>query len=217
MTESTINTKIRNSLQLLTEMHGVSEAELYNQLGVSKSTFYRLLSGAVDPRASTLTSIAAYFNVSVDQLLGNQPIVKSNIGEVSRSHESTYIPIFSMDKSEEFSQSPENMKPSGWSKWLEVEPSISRKCFATALVGDSMWPNFTEGALLIADPNIPAEHRKYVICHLHENNEIVFRQYIRDGSEYMLKPVNHAYKTIPFGKGDKILGVVIQTKVNLLE
>lgn len=217
MSSSTISENIRNSLQILTEMYGISEAELCEKTQISQSTLWRLQKGSVDPRASTLNTIASFFNVTVDQLLGNQPITKDNIGRASgQSKSSTYIPVFSIQNTNELRSKLGLTTPSNWDNWIDVEPSINGKCFGVKVVGESMWPDFTEGTLIIVDPSKEPKHRNYVLCQLHQDNEIIFRQLIIDGSEKLLKPINYNYKSKPLTNDDKILGVIIQAKNNYL-
>lgn len=213
---STISAKIRNSLEILTEMHGISEADLCRETKISQATLWRLLNGDTDPRASTLNAIAQYFEISVDQLLGNQPIMKSASGTASQSSQS-YLPVFSLAKNTELVKMLDKAIPSNWSKWIDVEPSIKKNCFAVEVAGDSMWPDFIEGTLIIVDPTLNPKHRNYVLCQLNKTNEIVFRQYIEEQDEKFLKPINYAYKTIPLQKKDNILGVIIQSRNTFVE
>src|SRR3989338_6658135 len=72
---STAVLEVGNVLNQLLSNAGISEAKLGRIIGVPRATINRIASGRTpDPRASTLHAIAKYFNVTVDQLLGNQPI-----------------------------------------------------------------------------------------------------------------------------------------------
>lgn len=216
MTSSTISAKIKNSLEILTEMHGISESDLCKEIKISQATLWRLLNENTDPRASTLTAIASYFQITVDQLLGNQPIMKTSSGVVDKST-TVYLPVFSLAKTSELIKMLDKVVPSNWSKWVDVEPSIKKTCFAVEVAGDSMWPDFTEGTLIIVDPSLTPKHRNYVLCQPHKTNELLFRQYIEERDEKFLKPINYVYKTIPLQKKDTILGVIIQSRNTFVE
>ena len=217
MSTSTLGVKIKNSLEILTEMHGISEAQLCRETSISQATLWRLFNGETDPRASTLNAIAAYFNITIDQLVGNQPIVKSSGRKNAAQSTSCYLPIFSLESPTEINKMLGKTLPSNWNKWLDVESSIKNSSFAVEINGDSMWPDFTEGSLIIVDSEIIAKHRNYILCRLHKTNEILFRQYIEERNEKFLKPINYAYKTIPLQKNDVILGVVIQSRNKFIE
>ena len=186
------------------------------QKPVSQATLWRLLNGDTDPRASTLNAIASYFQITVDQLLGNQPITKSSV-DAAAQNTRAYLPVFSLEKTLELTEMLGKTEPSNWPQWIDVEPSIKSTCFAVKIIGDSMWPDFIEGTLIIVDPTLSPNHRNYVLCQLHKTNEIVFRQYIEERDEKFLKPINYAYKTIPLQKKDSILGVIIQSRNTFVE
>ncbi len=60
-----------------------------------------------------------------------------------------------------------------------------------------MTPNFSPGELIIVDPVVQPETGKYVIAKLAsdngENGEATFKQFISDGDQIYLKPLNKKY------------------------
>lgn len=60
-------------LKELREMKGVTQLEFSRDIGVAASTAGMWEQGRREPDAETLKSIAQYFNVSTDYLLGNDP------------------------------------------------------------------------------------------------------------------------------------------------
>ena len=62
-------------LNRLIKKNNLSESKLAKIIKVPKSTINRLTSGkTANPRVSTLIEIADYFNISLDQLMGKQPL-----------------------------------------------------------------------------------------------------------------------------------------------
>jgi len=58
----------------------LSANALANLLHLPTPTIHRLLTGDVrDPRISTLTIIADFFAISIDQLIGKKPLGKNNL------------------------------------------------------------------------------------------------------------------------------------------
>lgn len=56
-------------------MNGMSESELSRKTKIPKTTINRLLSGQTpDPRISTVAALAKYFNISIEQLIGEKPL-----------------------------------------------------------------------------------------------------------------------------------------------
>lgn len=83
---------------------------------------------------------------------------------------------------------------------------VNRYTFALRVQGDSMEPRFTEGMLLIVEPELDAQHGDYVIVK-NGGEETTFKQLIRDGSDWFLKPLNPRYPIKPLG-ADTVVGVV---------
>ena len=90
-----------------------------------------------------------------------------------------------------------------YSSCSEAEP------FALRVIGDSMEPEFKEGAIIIVDPAGVVEDGSYVIAA--QGDEYVFRQLVVSNGEMSLKALNDTYPILPLPAGaDHIKGVVIQ-------
>lgn len=211
MNTSTLSLRIKENLRFLADKHGLNHLDLSRGAHVSQPTVSRLFSGSIeDPRASTLEAIANFFSITVDQLIGNKPITVSSINGALEK-EVTYVPILPTDNLDIFTSKLGKTTLDNWSEWLETEPSISKNCFAVIVSGESMWPQFIEGSLVIIDPQAQVQHRDYILCLL-ADEMIVLRQYMEDGNERILKPFNYGYKPLQLSKKDRILGVVIQSR-----
>lgn len=214
MNESTLSLRIKENLLFLTRKHNISEAELSRKANLPQATLNRLLKGTTDdPRASTLKAIAAFFNITVDQLLSEHLLKESTF-------DTTRLPIYNLDQNQSTLENFRTNQNLDWStllakkeeKFIEVEPSISTHCMAFEVKGDSMWPQFIEGLIVIIDTKVPAKHRDFVIYLLASSKQLVLRQYIEEEQNRILKPVNHGYKLIPIDKSDILIGTVIQAK-----
>ncbi len=83
---------------------------------------------------------------------------------------------------------------------------VNRYTFALRVQGDSMEPRFTEGMLLIVEPELDPQPGDYVIVK-NGSEETTFKQLIKDGADWYLKPLNPRYPIRALGK-DTIVGVV---------
>ena len=214
MNESTINLQIRDNLIFLTRKFNITEAELSRKANLPQATLNRLLKGTTDdPRASTLKAIADFFNISVDQLLSKQLLQESTF-------DTTRLPIYHMDQSQSVLENFKSNLNLDWATLLtkkeeqsvEVEPSISDRCMAFEVKGDSMFPQFIEGIFVIVDRTVAAKHRDFVIYLLASSKQLVLRQYIEEEQNRILKPINYGYKPIQIDKKDIFIGTVIQAK-----
>jgi SOS-response transcriptional repressor LexA len=210
---SSISARIKNNLQILTAEHHISEAELCRYTNIPQATLNRLLTGATDdPRASTLAVIAEYFKISVDQLLGIKPLPTSFDTSTAVTETATFVPLLSQNDLKEWKATSASQNDK-YRQWIETESS-HKNCLALKVKDESMWPQFAEGTILIVNPNIKPKNRDFVVCYLSEEKQTVYRQYLENDNNQILKPLNSAFPTIKLSKNDKIIGVIVQAKNN---
>ena len=80
--------------------------------------------------------------------------------------------------------------------------------YALRVLGDSMLPEFEEGAIIVIDPAGAIRDGCYVIA-MHED-EYIFRQLRIYDQRYYLQPLNDLYDTVEISGPDQIKGVVSQ-------
>lgn len=68
-----VETPIRR-LQLAFKQSGMTQVQLANATGITKSTISRYLQGEFEPKASALIKLASALNVSVEYLMGMETI-----------------------------------------------------------------------------------------------------------------------------------------------
>lgn len=208
--------KIGNILNTLLERSGISEAELGRIIGVPRATINRIASGRTpDPRASTLRAISEHFNVTVDQLLGKHPLFRHTYPNALTN---TYIsiPIVEWECANNWENKLYDIKPDNHFDWILTDPNIEIGKFALRVKGDSMWPQFQENTVLIIDPAREQKNRDFVIVYIKKNDEILFRQLLVEGKNKFLKAINDIFPTLQLQSSDKIIGIVIQTRNNLI-
>lgn len=86
-----------------------------------------------------------------------------------------------------------------------------RYTFALRVEGDSMEPKFPEGMVLIVEPEADPLPNDYVIA-VNGDNEATFKQLIKDGGEWFLKPLNPRYPIKPLGTA-KVIGVIVGAQI----
>ena len=104
----------------------------------------------------------------------------------------------------------DNFKPKGGFETVPVTVPVKRHTFALRVHGDSMvastGDSFPEGSILVVEPELTAEPGDYVIV-LNTKNQTTFKQLVKDGADYYLKPLNTRYPIKPLGSAE-IIGVV---------
>jgi SOS-response transcriptional repressor LexA len=80
--------------------------------------------------------------------------------------------------------------------------------FALRVLGDSMLPEFAEGAVIIIDPAGTIRDGCYVMAEY--KNEYIFRQLRIVDEKYYLQPLNDLYDTVEISGQEVIQGVITQ-------
>lgn len=80
--------------------------------------------------------------------------------------------------------------------------------YALRVIGDSMLPEFEEGAIIVIDPAGEIKDGSYVIA-IHDD-EYIFRQLRIYEERYYLQPLNDLYDTIEIPGQEQVKGVVSQ-------
>lgn len=206
--------EISNILNYLIKQTRITEAGLAKKINIPRATINRLAAGRTpDPRASTLNAIAAYFNVSVDQLLGKQPLFLNNSHSIIAAPHAS-IPVIEWQNAKNWKKFTASLKPDEYFNWVMVDPSSTQGKFALCLKSESMWPQFQENTLLLIDPERKAQNRDFILAYIKKRDEIIFRQLIVEEKYRFLKAVNTIFPVIQLEEYDTIIGVIIQTRKN---
>jgi DNA polymerase V len=99
----------------------------------------------------------------------------------------------------------------------EFDPTSEGGCSAKApyalqVLGDSMEPEFADGAVIIIDPNVPEFDGAYVVCD--HNGETTFRQLVIRSSGRYLVALNERYPAEIVNDTFSLRGVVTQQARN---
>ena len=90
---------------------------------------------------------------------------------------------------------------------METDCSASEP-YALRALGDSMAPEFEDGAVIVVDPAGVIENGCYVVAMY--QGEYIFRQWIVEDGRCLLKPLNDRYETVEVAGPAAVKGVVVQ-------
>lgn len=195
-------------------MGSMSESALARAIEVPKATINRIISGRTpDPRISTLTPIAEYFNVSIEQLLGLQPLPNnSELSHIDNRKNAMSIPVIPTDKLTSNHVNAENHYPIIHGSKLQNR--LTEDCYATFVTSPAMEPKFHENTIIIINPELEAKHNDYILTCM-DGKGILFRQLIVDGKDRYLSALNAKFDLINLSEQWKILGVVVESRTKL--
>ncbi len=206
---------IGKTVRKLMEENNLSEADLCRGVNLPQTTINRLLSGQTnDPRISTLTAIAQFFKVTIEQLLGVEPLITSHIGSVKRGQD---LPILSWEQVENWLEafpSIEAIANNHTTEWVKTEKPFVRGSFAV-WTQPSMEAFFGRKSLLLVDtevrdnPNSSLEDGCIVFTVL-DKKSIALRQVVKEGKEVFLKRLFAPYEMFLLENLSAIKGIVIE-------
>lgn len=191
--------------------------DLAREVNLPQPTVHRLVTGkSTRPYKSSLKPIADFFSVTVDQLVGEEPLPEAiweqsqNQTIATNSSIIKSIPIISWKQLHSVESARKNSQ-----KNVVTIGNLSEESFALVMPDFSMEPFFSRGTLLILDPKQPAKDRSYVLVKLQENNLYIFRQLLIDGEDRYLKPLNpdlSMFKMRVLHADDEIIGCLVESR-----
>ena len=167
---------------LINQAGNLTPAALARKLGIPTNKITRILNGDVtDPKASTLLQIANSFGITMEQLLGVEPILRK--GEYGDLTASQILPVF------ELSRSNNKDTPKEWYRW--VENDLDGDYYAISIDTDLYEPTFAQRSLLIVNPDMQPEDRSFVIVKKkNKSGPAAIKKYVIDGDQTYLYPIN---------------------------
>jgi transcriptional regulator with XRE-family HTH domain len=205
---------------LMTECE-IDDIFLSKQTGIPVSTLSRLRTNAdSNPTAHTLRPIAKFFDISIGQLLGDEPLPLDRIPgtHVPTPFVTTKIPVLKWDWIDDWKNGTiEKYKPD-MTHWVSTERNVSEKAFALTVQTDSLGLPFRKGSLLIIESEKIPNDGDLILIKMSSSEPIVLKQIVRDGNDIYVKSVNPELKGIKLISNDaSFYGVLIETRYSLVE
>jgi SOS-response transcriptional repressor LexA len=213
MTEEMV-LRISSILGRLLKSHSLNESALGRKTGIPRATINRLLSGKTpNPGISTLSVIAQYFDITLDQLVGKQAVFGHEDHKITSG---SNVPILDWSSANNWQAHLDNTKKiSDDYKRIHCNTD-SKSTFALKIHGESMWPQFANNCIIIVDTSKKTQSGDFVMAHLKKNKENIFRRLIIEGNYKLLVPINSIFPSIHLTKSDEIIGKIIET-INIYE
>lgn len=209
--------KLHQILDQLMQEVNINEAELARKTDIPQPTLHRILSGATkSPRGNSLAPLANFFSITINQLMGVDELPENRVKGThnSRIYGWTSVPIINWKQAAVWTKFKNELKGQTWAHWTSTDLIIDEASFAIKVKGDAMAPTFVEGTALIVDPKVEPKNRDFVIVALAGNANATFRQLLLDGDDRYLRAVNGEFRTMQLDKGNKIIGTVVQSRMD---
>ncbi len=200
--------KLNHILKALMARDKLTETALSRYTSVGQPVIHRLGSGDTDtPKLATLRPIAAYFNLTLSQLIHDAPL----------EHD-TLLGVFA-DKLPYWARLP-LIKWENIPAWLNGDlpqharttnttRKVSEDSYALRIKDTSMQPQFMKGTIVIVDPKRTHHEQDFVIYQT-QNNEPRLGQYTKINGEFKLNPLNQDFQADALSEDITLLGTCTQ-------
>ncbi len=211
--------KLSSILKRLLYERDIKPVDLARAVDLPPPTIHRLITGkSTRPYESSLKPIADYFDIEVDQLLGEAPLPGDQAQSLSdegshnlASSGVSSIPLLPWQFLDNYENGDE----------FEAVPfvgTISKEGFATIMPDTSMEPFIQRNAIVIFDPYVKPTDRNCILVKLRETKAFVVRQLLIDADHQYLKPLNpdlSAFKMRLLDKKDSVIATLIEIRFNI--
>lgn len=194
-------------LSELLKKFNLNALELERLTGVPSTTIYRLLKDkGGNPTIEILKRLASFFQITVSQLIGEEPIGCKQIPLVPPSLIASFF-NYSQDEKVNLESIP-------------IDFPVNNRCFATFSQDNMMEPFILINSIVIVDPDRELSNKDFVLVIKSENEAPIIRQFITDGDDTYLKVLNSNFpidlKKIEKSKY-KFIGVIVHYRTNLFD
>jgi repressor LexA len=193
-----------NVIRDLRRRRGITQAELGRICNVHQTAVSQWEMGRTLPDSDSLTTLADYFHVSIEQLLGKEKSEKKRC----------FIPILGSVRAGMPLEAFED--PNGYEE-ISPEMALSGEHFALRIEGDSMTPRFCPGDVVIVRKQSDVNSGDVAVV-LIDGNEATVKKLIKKGTSIMLVPNNNIYEPTIFSAEEinqlpvSIMGKVVELR-----
>lgn len=121
------------------------------------------------------------------------------------------IPLLSFIQAGELTSSLDPYPYAGVAEEYIAADVKGDRCIALRVRGESMLPEFHEKDIIVVDlGQREPQSGDYVVARVDEKEEATFKLYLKKRDGTVLKPLNDAYKEIPFVPDHRIVGKVVR-------
>jgi len=197
-----IMNKLSSTLKALMAQQNITTAKLARATKILQPVLHRLVNNQTDnPRIDTLLPIADYFGISINQLIGEAPLIQQPQQQIPLLDDWQNINDYLHGKMPQHTL-------------MMVDANLGDHLFALTVKNATMAPQFNIGSIIIIDPNLTADNSDFVLALTDPDDLPTFRQLLFDDNNIVLKPLNNDFKTIFIEAAGnyKCLGVIVASQ-----
>lgn len=125
------------------------------------------------------------------------------------------VPLISWTTAGKWAETQDPYIPGEAEEWVVTTATVGPNAFALRVVGDSMEPRISDGAVVIIDPARPYQHGSIVLAKRTMDQEATLKQLWYDGATPKLRPLNDRYPILEMPSDTRIIGVAVRIELDL--
>ena len=194
-------------LSELIKKFGLNALEIERLTGVPASTIYRLLKNKDgNPTIEVLKKLSSFFQITVSQLIGEEPIGCKQVPLIPTSEVSNFFKLDQEEKSKY--------------ETIPIDFPVNQKSFASICHDNTMEPFILKNSIVIIDPDREVSNKDFVYIIQREPDHPKIRQVISDGENVYLKILNSDFP-VELTKINAneyfFIGVIVHYRTNLFD
>jgi SOS-response transcriptional repressor LexA len=195
-------------LSRLIASQNLSQHEIGRRLGVTQTSLSYWLSGRSLPRAGLIPGLARILGVSDLHLVRLLDPASYSPSIADRQSRIRRVPVISWTRAATWSATDADEASEG--EVVDVLIDSPRPAFALRVISETMAPQFLPGTTIVVQPATEARHGSFVIVRLDVSAEAILRQYVIEGAQYYLRPLNTQFPALAVDARSVLIGVVVQ-------
>nr|CRH06266.1 putative HTH-type transcriptional regulator for conjugative element [Candidatus Magnetococcus massalia] len=212
---------LKDRIRTAREYAGFTQKELADRVDISQTAIHKLECGrSRSSRRTVAIALACGVNPiwletgEGDMILGGagRGAQVSDLDApyfLSGAQDFISAPILNWQDARFWPNEKEQMETDTPQGYAPIPHIAGNRSFGLKISGDSMSPEFSEGDVIVVDPEMEAKHNHFVVVYLPHENDVTFKQLTIDGGRRYLKPANPRYPIIPMDEDARVCGVAV--------
>lgn len=210
--EEAITYKIKEILQELMALFKIPNSyTLHRKTGIPANALNDILSGkTANPKIRTLQILADFFNISIPQLCGIDPLPRmEELAPISSFH--VVLPLLNFNEVTRYRNN--NLIKERLPQVTTSLPSLNDQQYAIKIKDDDLFPDFLMGSILVIDDNVMSKSNDFIIVLENERIYIYQQKENTNGNLTFRRAGTKKFVIIPDLEA-KVIGVVVQQIIN---
>ena len=206
---------IKSVISHLMKSTGTTPKQLSVNTGLAYTTVLRICNEEnSNPTADSLTKISSFFNITVTQLMGHEPL--NHDGSYTPNSENWLsVPLISFSQATNWPDNRQSIQENIDDNFILTDIETHDEMFAIKVPDDRLEPKFPRDTLLIFDPRKKPQHKDFALLLENEQPQPNFRQLLVDGPDLYSLSVNPLFSPDQMTKvlnTTRVIGVLAQAK-----